>query len=54
MKSIVKVTLNKLDDGTFHKVTQTDKVSDFEFPGDTYSYSQLDGNLECHEKLVKE
>ncbi|MCX6252527.1 MAG: hypothetical protein NTX61_17470 [Bacteroidetes bacterium] len=60
---MVKVTINKLEDGTFHKVTQTDKVAEFEFLGDTYSYSQLDSattlkvywdNYHSERKLVKD
>jgi hypothetical protein len=37
-----KVTVNKLNDGTFRKVTQTNKHSDFEFLGNTYSYHLLE------------
>lgn len=35
------VTITKLKDGNFDKVTQTNKNSDFEFLGDTYSYGLL-------------
>jgi len=44
-----KVTLTKLNDGSFKKVTQTNRSTDFEFLGDTYSYSMLD----CS-KMIKE
>jgi len=37
-----KVTVNKLNDGTFRKETQTNKHSDFEFLGLTYSYHLLE------------
>ncbi len=39
-----EVTITKLADGNFHKVTQTNKNSVFEFLGDTYSYALLDSS----------
>ena len=39
-----KVTVNKLNDGTFRKETQTNKNSDFEFLGNIYSYKLLEGS----------
>jgi hypothetical protein len=36
-----KVTINELNDGSFRKVTQTNKNSEFEFLGNTYSYTLL-------------
>ena len=35
------VTVTKMKNGNFDKVTQTNKNSDFEFLGDTYSYGLL-------------
>ena len=39
-----KVSITKYDDGTFSKETQTNKRSDFEFLGDTYSYHLLESS----------
>ena len=58
-----KVTIFKLEDGTFRKETQTNKRSDFEFLGDTYSYQLLDSsatikvywdNSDSERKLVQD
>ena len=37
-----KVAITKLNDGRFKKITQTNKNSEFEFLGDTYSYDMLE------------
>jgi hypothetical protein len=37
-----KITVIKLDDGTFRKETQTNKRSEFEFLGDIYSFHLLE------------
>lgn len=36
-----KVSITELNDGSFRSVTQTNKDSDFEFLGNTYSYTLL-------------
>jgi hypothetical protein len=36
-----KVSIAQLNDGTFRKTTQTNKNTEFEFLGNTYSYSLL-------------
>jgi len=36
-----KVSITQLNDGTFRKTTQTNKNTEFEFLGNTYSYSLL-------------
>ena len=36
-----KVTLTKLNDGRYKKITQTNKNTEFEFLGNTYSYDML-------------
>ena len=60
---INEVTITKLEDGTGFKVTQTNKHSDFEFLGNTYSYPLLEAsetikvywdNPASERKLVKD
>jgi len=58
-----KVTLTKLNDGRYKKTTQTNKNTQFEFLGDTYSYDMLEmsdtlevywDNYHSDRKLVKD
>lgn len=39
-----KVTLTKLNNGSYKKTTQTNRNNKFEFLGNTYSYSQLNSS----------
>jgi len=58
-----KVTLTKLNDGRYKKITQTNKNTEFEFMGDTYSYDLLERSStlevywdksDSYRKLVKD
>ena len=58
-----KVTLTKLNDGRYKKTTQTNKNTEFEFMGDTYSYDLLERSStlevywdksDSYRKLVKD
>jgi hypothetical protein len=58
-----KVTIIKLNDGCYKKTTQTNKNTEFEFLGDTYSYDMLGlsytlkvycDNYHSDRKLVKD
>ena len=58
-----KVTLTKLNDGRYKKTTQTNKNTEFEFMGDTYSYDMLERSStlevywdksDSYRKLVKD